>query len=425
MIRLLLLLSLACLFYTNTKAQARIVVNNDAYVVMDGGTAATPIYVVLDNPNSNGVTTLGTGGNWVSEGEHNKLRWRIAGNTGAYQIPFTTENDVKIPYEMNVTGAGAGGTHIDFSTYPTNVANVPYPTMVNHMAAADGSTADNSDWVIDRFWISDALNYTTRPSSEIVFGYDPDETTGNSLTLGNMVAQRYRTTDDTWGGSTSGSALYFGVDNFAATQVENAVVPSNELWQAWTLVDDVNLLPVELLYFNAECRDTYVNLTWATATEKDADFFVVEKTLDGEHWTTVEQLAAQGNSNSESSYQVKDYNPRNTLSYYRLRQVDFDGKQEVFEIQSLQACGNQNESISVNSHNNGVYQVTINADYEETFQANLLDLNGKQVRNTRTLQAVSGENIFLFEDQQLSTGIYMLTIESPSTKYNHKILIQK
>lgn len=424
MIRLLLLLSSICFLINNIKAQARIVVNNDAYIVMDGGSVTTPIFVVIDNTNANSLTTAGTGGNWISENEFNKIRWRIGGSSGAYQIPFTTENNVKIPYEMNITTAGTGGTHIDFSTYPTSVANTPYPTMVNNMAAADGSTADNSDMVIDRFWISDALNYTTRPATELTFGYDPDETIGNIITPGNMVAQRYRPTDNIWG-SAPNTPIVFGQDNLTATQVENAIVPASELWEAWTLVDDVNPLPVELLYFNAICKDTYVNLSWATSSENNAAYFIVEKTLDGEHWITVEQLQAQGNINSETTYEINDYNPRNTLSYYRLRQVDINGDEELFAIQSLKACGNQNESISVNSHNNGVYQVSINADYDETYQVNLIDLTGKKVRNTRTINVVSGENNFLFEDQQLSTGIYMLTIESPSTKYNHKILIQK
>jgi hypothetical protein len=113
-------------------------------VVLNGGGAANPIFVVLDTPNDNGITTSGTGGNWVSEGEFNKLRWSIGSSTGNYSIPFTTGNDVKIPYQLAITTAGATGNHIDFSTYPTNPENISMPSMVNNLADAGTGNPDFS-----------------------------------------------------------------------------------------------------------------------------------------------------------------------------------------------------------------------------------------------------------------------------------------
>lgn len=57
-----------------TISQARIVLNDDVYVVLNGGDVTTPIYTVIDNANTNALATAGTGGNLVSENEYNKLR---------------------------------------------------------------------------------------------------------------------------------------------------------------------------------------------------------------------------------------------------------------------------------------------------------------------------------------------------------------
>jgi len=53
------------------------VLNNDPYLVLDGGAVSAPIYVVVTESDARGITTLGTGGNIISEGEYNKIQWNI------------------------------------------------------------------------------------------------------------------------------------------------------------------------------------------------------------------------------------------------------------------------------------------------------------------------------------------------------------
>ena len=230
---------LICLMFISTykvKSQAQIVLNNDVFLVQDGGTNARPIYVVVTNSSDNSVLTSGSGGNWISENEYNKLRWHIDASTGSYRIPYSTGTSVKIPFQMQITGAGTPSllnAYIDFSTFPTIPMNTPYPSMVNNMLDANTLSFDNSLSVIDRFWIIDGLSaYSNAPASNLNFGYNPAETANpNNITVGNMVAQVFNSTTDEWFGQ-------FGVDNAGITTVENAVVASNELFQAWTLVID-------------------------------------------------------------------------------------------------------------------------------------------------------------------------------------------
>lgn len=400
--------------------QARIVMNDDAYIVMNDGTAANPIYVTVDNPSDDAITVVNDG-NWVSEGEFNKLRWFIGGNTGNYQIPYTASNNTKINYEMQITAAGTGGNFIDFSTYPTPATNLPLPSMVNHLDAADGS-GNNADNVINRFWLNDAEDYTTRPDVEMIFGYDTDDFTGTNLTGGGLVAQRYRTSDDTWGGSSSGSGLFFGIDNFTQTQVESIVVPSGELWEAWTLTDELNLLPVELTSFIAGCETDRVNISWTTASELNNEKFIVERSVDGTNWNGVLTVDGQGTTNQETEYTVTDDNPRSVLSYYRLKQIDYDGTETVYSAQSVQPCS-EDSGVEVISNNDGKYRVIINTERNLDYNIDLYDNSGRKIRDTKNVNTVSGENVFMFDDSGVATGIYLIRVSNKFEQKTKRILI--
>jgi hypothetical protein len=423
--KIILAILLLCFFISESYGQAQIVLNNNVFVVMNGGSQFTPIYVVLDNPNANGLTTAGSGGNWISEDEFNKLRWRIGNAVGTYQIPYTALTLAPIPFEMQITGAGVGGDYIDFSTYGTPTNNLPWPTMVTHFNAADGSTTDNSPNTINRFWVNDSEDYTTRPNVTMSFGYDdPGDFVGLNpgIVPGAMRAQRFRTSDDTWGGSYSGSSLFFGVDNGSA--VVNAVVTQQDMWQAWTLTTTAVLLPVELIAFQTKCLDSYAEISWTTASEVNNDYFQVERSINGENWEVIGIVQGNGTTSNENHYSLKDENPRGSIAYYRLRQVDFDGTQEVFPIKSLQPCAD-NSGVEIISHNNGNYQVIFNADLSGDYQIDLYDMSGKKIRNTKTVYVDGGENLFLFDDSHAATGVYMVRVSNNQEQITKRIVIHK
>ncbi len=96
-------------------------------------------------------------------------------------------------------------------------------------------------------------------------------------------------------------------------------------------------LPVKLVSFLVEKdnRNTSVNLTWQTASELNADYFLIERSVDGRYFETIGQLKAAGNSNRLTSYLFNDEHPKQGINYYRLKQVDFDGTQEQFPVRSV------------------------------------------------------------------------------------------
>jgi hypothetical protein len=96
---------------------------------------------------------------------------------------------------------------------------------------------------------------------------------------------------------------------------------------------DDNPLPVTLIEFTAKVEnENQVALSWKTTAEINNDYFIVERSRDGVVFEEVDRINGNGTTTEMSSYQTTDYDPFKGISYYRLRQVDYDGEQEVFPM---------------------------------------------------------------------------------------------
>lgn len=94
--------------------------------------------------------------------------------------------------------------------------------------------------------------------------------------------------------------------------------------------ENTTLLPVELISFDAISDKNIVRLNWVTLTEWNNDLFIVEKSKDGKSFQFVQDLDGAGNTMEITNYYVEDKTPYSGISYYRLRQIDFDGKETTY-----------------------------------------------------------------------------------------------
>ena len=207
------------------------------------------IELVINNSATNAITTLGTGGNIVSESELNRIKWNIGTATGTYTVPFTKSPTNKIPFTINITTAGVGSGSILFSTYSGSTwdNSLYMPTGVANMG--DINLANNSAYVIDRFWLIDAIGYTTKPTATFAFTYlDAELATngGNNITEANLRAQRFNSTAGTWWGYNPQ-----GTNDVTLNTVTSVPVAPADFFRSWTLTDKNFPLPIELLYFTA------------------------------------------------------------------------------------------------------------------------------------------------------------------------------
>lgn len=106
-------------------------------------------------------------------------------------------------------------------------------------------------------------------------------------------------------------------------------------------------LPVVLLHFNAQLLNEEVLLSWATASEENSDYFILQKSQDTENWLSFAEISAKGGQNKYTEYSKIDDQPYSGISYYRLIEVDKSGKMNHAQIVSIQIDSHSKESLSL------------------------------------------------------------------------------
>lgn len=105
-------------------------------------------------------------------------------------------------------------------------------------------------------------------------------------------------------------------------------------------IDDITVssspLPVELMRFDAFARGSEVRLEWETATEQQNARFEVERSANGQDFSTLQTLPGAGTSRDPHRYACTDQEPLHGHSFYRLRQVDFDGGYAFSPVRAVQ-----------------------------------------------------------------------------------------
>ena len=94
-------------------------------------------------------------------------------------------------------------------------------------------------------------------------------------------------------------------------------------------------LPVTLSDFRAIKQNNAASLQWFTNMEQNSQSFIIERSADGKNFTAIGSVRAAGNSNSRKAYSYDDAAPLKGNNYYRLKQVDLDGKSAYSEIRTL------------------------------------------------------------------------------------------
>ncbi|HEX8350471.1 MAG TPA: T9SS type A sorting domain-containing protein [Hymenobacter sp.] len=159
-------------------------------------------------------------------------------------------------------------------------------------------------------------------------------------------------------------------------------------------------LPVELTRFTAEAQDKGVALHWITASEKNSDYFEVQRSTNGESFHAIGKVKGEGTTSNISTYLFTDHAPAAGVAYYRLRQVDFDGTESYSPIKSVQWDGKAasfypNPSLAAITFGGAAGPV----------QYRVYSLKGQQVASG---QAAAGSTVDM---SGVPAGVYMLELQ--------------
>ena len=174
--------------------------------------------------------------------------------------------------------------------------------------------------------------------------------------------------------------------------------------------------PIELLSFKGYNQEMNNRLFWITASELNADKFIVERSINGRTYTSVGEIKAVGNSYKQERYSFNDKTFKAKLNFYRLKMVDKDGSFAYSNIIEI-AANQSNVSIYPNPTHNEVF---ISGNFAPNSQASILNLLGEEVLRTN-LDNLAQTVISL---QNITQGVYILNIlnEKGAIMYSEKLV---
>jgi len=184
------------------------------------------------------------------------------------------------------------------------------------------------------------------------------------------------------------------------------------------LYADNNPLPITLLDFNVKCVNNLAKIDWSTASETNNDYFTVERSSNGKLFNPFVNVKAAGNSNTIKNYSVNDDHPSSDgITYYRLKQTDYNGKFKYFSTKSIN-CSNNNsiEPIIVTYPNpfNDIVSFNISNLKDNNINIQITDVLGNRIES-KELNDLEVNNLILnFNLSKYKNGIYYYKFTSGS-----------
>lgn len=195
----------------------------------------------------------------------------------------------------------------------------------------------------------------------------------------------------------SGTVTIMG--NFA----NNADGQSVELDFGYTTEPGFGLLPLELNDFKVQQTSNGSNLlTWNTMHESNTSHFEIQRSLDGQNFTTVGKVTAAGESNVLRSYSYADHASNSATWYYRLLNADKDGKQTYSTVVKVKAATTENAATSLFVSTS---QARLQFQTAGVRMVRIYNLQGAMQQQIKTNEAVVTVNI-----SNLSSGNYVVHI---------------
>jgi hypothetical protein len=182
-------------------------------------------------------------------------------------------------------------------------------------------------------------------------------------------------------------------------------------WYLGTRNKTASPLPIELISFEAAPGDRFVLLKWNTGSELNNETFDVERSSDGVHFYTIKSIPGSGNSSVELQYQIRDNAPLTGLAYYRLKQIDYDGKYTYSQVISVSFPKAHHEmQLYPNPYTRGNGALEIILPQNQNLTLTLFDNMSREIFSKRHLifDTRSSGIRFNLSELNLSSGLYLI-----------------
>ena len=260
------------------------------------------------------------------------------------------------------------------------------------------------------FWILDRL--ATTASADVILSFD-----ANSGDVDNLTDLRVARWDGAeWvsegNGGTTGTTA-------AGTLQSTTRVSNFSPFTFWSSTAN-NPLPVDLADFNGKCEDENVEFSWTTLSELNNDYFEILASENGTDFYSLSTINGKGTSNEANHYHQKlkiDF-LENAFLLFKLKQVDYDGKESFSEIKKIQNCETQNFDFDIypNPATEGFTYLPKSINQNAYYK--VISITGAILQEGW----IPENNKIIFE--KIAGGVYFLQLETNNTVYKKRFVIQ-
>lgn len=298
-----------------------------------------------------------------------------------------------------------------------SLANAQILTDVNGM-----SGTANARW--QRIWYVDVTNTSTAINTNIEF--DMSDGGVGAITLGTVsdYVLLYRATNTAgtaWTELTTASTIAGDKVKFNGYNLT-----LDGYYTIGTKNYPVSPLPIELLNFNAIMNNGKVDLTWETATETNNDHFTIERSKDGITFETVSVIQGAGSSTFIRNYADQDQNPYSGISYYRLKQTDFNGQSSYSSVVAVNYYfGDDGVSIYPNPANSdSPMNLSIKGLENQEILVVVKDISGREFYSKVIITTSKDQLEAIDTEHRLAAGTYIVIASSNNKVYSQKLIIK-
>ncbi len=363
----------------------------------------------------NSISTSGAG--TVLSITGGKLQFARTGNAGA--ISRTTDLSLSrniLAYKMKlaVTGSTTAVTNIAAFQFGSGfgTANSTEANASVFMRFGVNTTTTNGTYTL-RNLVTSTNTASLVGEQDIYFVMNTSATLVAQYTDPNGVVQDLAVrTADLWAGTTRvfsamapTTATILPTDfKFALTSGVQTITIDDV---AFTTGNAMDLFPIELKKFDVKALQNSAQLVWQTASERDNAFFAIEHSRDGQNFENIGQIKGAGTTTQVSDYNFTHETASNGINYYRLRQIDVDGKSTTSPIRSV-LIGKKEIRLFPTAASQAL---TIQAENDENQVFEIFNLQGQKT--------MSGEfsNIKNIDISELSNGIYVLKVNQQTIRF--------
>ena len=377
----------------------RLTVNGGTVAVADGA-SLTMFALIL----TSGHITLGTTGtgNVVISGVGSSV-------TGGSLTSHIITNGTGKLTQQNVTALGAvfpigqSAMSYDPVVIKPTAASSNFGARVGLQTTALGTNPVNPSSVVDREWDITGTGTTDLAFTSSALNKDGSTTrpTGSVGTIGH-----YNTATSTWD---AGIVATYASNTWGIAAYTGGFSP-------FIVASPDAVLSAEMTNFKATPLSKINLLTWETASETNNKGFDVQRKTATGAWETLGFVQGTGKA---TTYTFEDKGPL-SISYYRLRQIDFDGKETLSKVISVSQNTKGRISISPNPTSDKVnIQLNQNDASNATATVILSDMTGRQV-----WAQITTSNVLQLDLSNLAKGMYVVTVQSNNAVYQEKIIRQ-